>query len=74
MVKIQPLAVKEIIVSRFSKSKLPVWKCPKCKTFNEDYMEECECGFTMYHKKKDEKEGRIEDFIFPDRGFSDGFY
>ena len=37
-------------------------------------MDECECGFTMNHKMKDEKEDRIEDFIFPDRGFSDEIY
>lgn len=55
-------------------SKLPVWKCPKCKTFNEDYMDECECGFTTKPRKKKEEEDRIEDFIFPDRGFSDEVY
>ena len=72
MAKIQLLAVRGIPVSRIVK--MPIWKCPKCKTFNEDYMDECECGFTMKPKKKEKEEDRIEDFIFPDRGFSNEIY
>lgn len=54
-------------------SKLTVWKCSRCKTFNEDFMDECECGFLNRAKKKKE-EDRIEDFKFPNRGFSDEIF
>ena len=57
---IQPLVVRTIAVSRISK--LSIWKCPKCKTFNEDYMDECECGFVNKYDKKPIKE-EIEDFM-----------
>lgn len=71
MVMIQPLVVGAIAVSRISK--LSIWKCPKCKTFNEDYMDECECGFINKYDKKPIKE-EIEDFKFPNKGFSDEVY
>ena len=59
-------------------SKLSIWKCPKCKTFNEDYMDECECGFVnKYDKKKTEnqkKRDEIDNYYFPDQEHFDGFY
>lgn len=72
MVKIlQPVAL-EILVSRISK--LPVWKCPKCKIFNEDFMDECECGYINRHLKKKDKKEEIEDFKFPNERFSDEIF
>lgn len=59
-------------------SKLNVWKCPRCKTFNEDYYDECDCGFSnRFEKKKTEnqkKRDEIDNYYFPDQEHFDGFY
>ena len=57
-------------------SKLNIWKCPKCKSFNEDYYDECDCGYSnRFEKKKIEgKKEEIENFYFSDQEQFDGFY
>ena len=68
---LQPVAWV-VLVSRIPK--IPVWKCPKCKSFNEDFMDECDCGYINKHQKKKVEEEKIEDFKFPNERFSDEIY
>jgi len=32
--------------------KFDFWKCPKCKSINEDFYSVCDCGYENFHKKK----------------------